>query len=55
LHARPGDSSARFLAVPAEQNATRTANVAPQARGVTPVKGKAGTKASRARKTAQEC
>src|SRR5437764_14708478 len=29
LHARPGDSSARFLAVAADQNATRNAKAAP--------------------------
>jgi integrase/recombinase XerD len=62
LHARPGDSSARFLSVASsaarppvqEQKATRTAAVAPQARRVALGGGKLGEKASRARKTAQK-
>ena len=50
LHARPDDSSARFLALSptatAAPKATRKANVAPQARRVAPGKGKSGKNAT---------
>jgi integrase/recombinase XerD len=47
LHARPGDSSARFLAVAnaQEQKPTKTANVAPQGRRVAPSAGRLGNEA----------
>lgn len=64
LHARPGDSSARFLAVESKptattatrQNAkpaTRKANVAPQGRRVAPGKRKSGNKGQTWEKSAQ--
>jgi hypothetical protein len=62
LHVLPGDSSARFLAVASiraatgtvqDPNATRRANVGPQARAVAPGKGKLGKKATAAHESAQ--
>jgi len=62
LHARPGDSSARFLAVTSKTAAsvagqdpkdTRTATVAQQARPVASGNGKLGNKATVRQESAQ--